>query len=208
MFGYEAYRRKVSKLKGKDYLWFGLFGQIMGAILIATAPHDPQSAPLISGELVLVLSTGVLIGGCTIYARYYRLNRAWAALGLFSVPGVLILTLLPLMKREKNRGAGFSVIFAQPYRRDVWRMDVRVTLDQSTGANIHEPITLQVPRGCNIGAAMKTLAGVIPELANGDLPEARFTINGSRATRRQELSHGDQITVTIPQQPAIATSRI
>ena len=41
MFGYQAERRRVSKLMGVDYLWFGLFGQIMGVLLIGAGPPEP-----------------------------------------------------------------------------------------------------------------------------------------------------------------------
>jgi hypothetical protein len=197
LFGYEAERRKMSKLKGTDYLLFGIFGQWMGGILIAVAPHGLATAPLISGELVVILSTGVLIGGCAMFARFHRLNRAWAMLGLFNLPGVLMLMLLTIQWRQGERGHGFSVIFAEPYRRDVWRMDVRVVLAENTGVSVREPIMVQLPRGCNVGTAMKTLAGVIPGLIDGDLPQANFTINGARASRRDELSHGDEMIVSI-----------
>jgi hypothetical protein len=206
LFGYEAERRKISKLKGTDYLRFGVFGQWMGGILIAAAPHTPLSAPLISGELVLILSTGVLIGGCAMFARFYRLSRAWALLGLFNILGILMLMLLTIQWRSGERGSGFSVIFAEPYRRDVWRMDVRVVLDENTGTGVREPIMLQLPRGCNVGMAMKTLAGVIPGLIDGDLPEANFSVNGIRAGRRDELSHGDEMVVSVNAAAAVHRS--
>ena len=92
-------------------------------------------------------------------------------------------------------------MFAEPYRRDVWRMDVRVTLDQSVGAAVREPIMLQLPRGANVGTAIKTLAGVIPELDTAQSQSERFAINGQPADRRAELSDGDELAVsaTIPE---------
>jgi len=197
MLGYRAERRKISKLMGIDYLCFGLFGQLMGALLIGTAPPDPASAPVVAGELALVLCTGVLIGGCAMYARYHGLSRFCALLGLLNLVGVLILILLPQLRRERARGQGFSVIFAEPYRRDIWRMDVRVRLDENLGTGVREPIMLQIPRGANVGTAMKTLAGVIPNLYEGDLPNAEFIVNGRPADRRAELSDGDEVTVNI-----------
>ncbi len=197
MFGYQAERRRISKLMGLDYLWFGLVGQIMGVLLIAAVPPEPSSAPVLAGELALVLSTGVLIGGCAIYARFHRLSRFCALLGLFNLAGVLILILLPLRGRQRERGTGFSVIFAEPYRRDVWRMDVRVQLDEKIAAGVREPIMLQLPRGASVGTAMKTLAGVIPNLFNGDLPNADFIVNGINTDRRAELSDGDEMIVKL-----------
>jgi hypothetical protein len=200
-FGYEADRRKRNKAMGKDYLWFGLFGQWMGLVLIVSAP-EPLSAPVFAGELALVLCTGVLIGGCAKFARYHQIWPGWAFLGLFNLAGVLALLVLCAPAVGEKRGKGFSVIFAEPYRRDVWRMDIRVVLDESTGAGVREPIMLQVPRGCNVGTALKTLAGVIPELADGDLPQARFTLNGQPVGRREELSNGDELTVSVQHQAA------
>jgi hypothetical protein len=197
MFGYRAERRKISKLMGVDYLQFGLFGQIMGIILICAGPPEPASAPVLAGELALVLSTGVLIGGCAMYARFHRLSRFWALLGFFNLAGVLILILLPPRRRQREGGAGFSVIFAEPYRRDVWRMDVRVQLDEKIGSGVREPIMLQLPRGASVGAAMKTLSGVIPNLSNGDLPNADFIVNGVNTDRRAELSDGDEMIVRL-----------
>jgi hypothetical protein len=56
---------------------------------------------------------------------------------------------------------------------------------------------LQVPRGANVGSAMKVLAGVIPGLAGGELPSAGYWINGVQADRRAELSDGDELVVRI-----------
>lgn len=195
MFGYQAERRRIAKLMGVDYLWFGLFGQFMGAMLMGAAP-DAMSAPMFAGEAGLVLSTGVLVGGCAMYARYHGLRRACALLGMLSVVGVVILTMLPARQKERKAGQGFSVIFAEPYRRDVWRMDVRVKLDEKIGTGVREPIMLQLPRGACVGNAMKTLAGVIPELQEGDLPGVEFAINGQRVDRKAELSNGDEVAVT------------
>jgi len=189
-------RRKFARSMGLDYLGAGLVGQAMGAVLTMAAWGTDDKTPAAIGNLLLVLGTGVLLGGCGIYARYHRLSRWWGLLGFFSVVGVLILLVLPLISRRRQYGQGFAVMFAEPYRRDVWRMDVRVTLDRSLGTAVREPILLQLPRGANVGTAMKTLAGVIPELDGGQLPAARFAINGQPADRRDELSHGDELAVS------------
>lgn len=194
MFGYD--RRKVARLMGLDYLAAGLIGQAMGALLSVSAWANADRIPWIAGSLLVVLGTGVLVAGCGIFARYHRLRARWGFLGLFSFVGVLFLLTVPSLSRGKRRGEGFDVMFAEPYRRDVWRMDVRVRLDRNLGTAVREPIMLQLPRGANVGTAMKTLAGAIPGLEHGDLPTARFEINGLRADRRAELSDGDELAVS------------
>ena len=201
MYGYRYERRRNARLKGMDYLWFGLVGQIAGFFLIA-APPVPASAPVIIGQFAVILFTGILVGGCGKYARYYGLSRWWGLLGLLSAVGVVILMLLPPRVGRPVDGDGFSVIFAEPYRRDVWRMDVRVVLDQSLGTDVREPIMLQLPRGANVGSAMKVLAGAIPGLFDGELPAASYTINGHPADRRTELSEEDELVVRVSAQSA------
>jgi len=199
-------RRTIARLKGRDYLWLGLVGQIAGFILVDAGPPDPTSAPVVAGEFALVLFTGILVAGCGKYARFYGLNRWWGLLGFLNVLGVLILILLPPRQGRQIDGAGFSVIFAEPYRRDVWRMDVRVILDQTVGTAVREPIMLQLPRGVNVGSAMKVLAGAIPGLFDGELPAARYSINGNPADRRVELSDGDELVVRVIAENTTATS--
>jgi hypothetical protein len=191
MLGYS--RRNVLREMGLDYISFGIMGQVLGMILLCAAPPDPRSTPVLTAELLLVLSTGVLVGGCGIYVRYHHLNRGWSLLGLLSLPGALFLIVRSL-RGTKRYGSGFSVLFAEPYRRDVWRMDVKVKLDESLGAGAIEPIMLQLPRGSNVGSAMKMLAGVIAGLHEGELP-AKFSINGQPVDRRTELSDGDELLV-------------
>ena len=196
MSGYEYQRRKIAKLKGEDYLILGIIGQIAGALLLHS-PSDASTPVGLAGQGVLILFTGLLVGGCTKYARYYAMPRLWALLGIFNIVGVLGLIVIRFANREKHRGPGFSVEFNEPYRRDVWRMDVRVKLDELIDPNVREPIMLQVPRGSNVGSAMKVLAGVIPGLLEGELPSAGFWINGVQADRRAELSDGDELVVRL-----------
>jgi hypothetical protein len=184
---------------GLDHLGAGLIGQAMGAVLTVSTWGASRSAPGEIGFAMLVMGTGVVLGGCGMFVRYHRLRRWWGLLGFFSIAGVAILLMVPLMspvERRKRSRQGFEVIFAEPYRRDVWRMDVRVTLDQSVGAAVREPIVLQLPRGANVGTAIKTLAGVIPELDTTQSPSERFAINGQPADRRAELSDGDELAVS------------
>jgi hypothetical protein len=202
MIGYRAERRKLARLMGMDYMAFGIFGQFVAVVLLLAVPFDPGSHVVITAEFAFVLCTGVIIGGCTMFAAFNRISRVWALLGLFNLPGTLILLLLPLRGRRRTVGPGFSVIFAEPYRRDVWRMDVRVQLDENIGTGVREPIMLQLPRGANIGTALKTLAGVIPNLFDGDLPNTAFIVNGRPADRRDELSDGDQMIVKLALPPA------
>jgi hypothetical protein len=206
-FADSDYRRKVRRLKGVDYLRFGIFGQIVGLVVavLALGIEAPQLEVL--GNLTLILSSGVLVGGCAKFARFHRLHGAWAVAGLFNLPGVLLLMGIPAIReRSKKRGAGFSVIFAQPYRRDVWRMDVRVRLDETTRVGVREPIMLQLPRGARVGTAMKTLADVIPGLSEHDVPGVRYTVNGQPVDRRVELSDSDELVVSIVPAGAAAAS--
>jgi len=197
-------RDRILKLMGLDYLAVGLVGQALGAVLMASAWGDSRSMAGEIGTFGAVLGTGVVLGGCAIFVRYHRLKRGWAFLGFFSIFGVAFLLIRPLIPLEPGRRKqrqGFDVMFADPYRRDVWRMDVRVILDPSVGTAVREPIMLQLPRGANVGTALKTLAGVIPELDTTPSPAERFVINGQPADRRAELSHGDELAVsaTVPE---------
>jgi hypothetical protein len=178
-----------------DYLVAGLVGQVFGAILIGIAGDIGQTTLGIMGCFLFVVGTGVLLGGCGTFARFHRLRRWAPCLGFLSIVGVSILLFIPLISFRRKSSAGFDVLFAEPYRRDVWRMDVRVIVDPSFGAAIHEPIMLQLPRGANVGTALKTLAGVIPELDLTQSPSERFTINAQPADRRSELSQGDELAI-------------
>jgi hypothetical protein len=203
MYADDDYRRRISKLRGIDYLWLGIVGQIAG-LLVIHSPEDLATTLGIAGQLILILFTGVLVGGCAKYVKYYRLSKGWALLGLFNLPGVLGLFIIRLIHREKRHGEGFGVIFAEPYKKHVWRMDIHVRLDETVGTSVHEPITLQLARGSNVGTAMKTLAGVIPGLHDGELPSAAYSINGQEADRRVELNDGDALLVRVipPSEPS------
>jgi hypothetical protein len=189
-------RKKLAKAKGIDYLVTGLIGQTFGAILAAIAGEIDRSALGVMGCFLFVMGTGVLLGGCGMFARFHRLSRWAPFLGLLSIVGVSILLTLPTVPNRRKYREGFGVMFAEPYRRDVWRMDVRVLLDQSIGAAVDEPIMLQLPRGANVGMALKTLAGVIPQLDLTQSPRERFTINAEPADRRSELSQGDELAIS------------
>jgi hypothetical protein len=198
MYADDAERQRVAKLKGWNYLGLGIIGQIAG-LLVIHSPDDLASPMGIAGQVILILFTGVLVGGCAKYAKFHRMGKGWALLGFFNAPGVFILLVIGWVRSlsKDGQGEGFSVIFAEPYRRHVWRMDVKVTLDETVGTRVHEPITLQLSRGSNVGMAMKTLAGVIPGLNDGELPNGAYLINGQEADRRMELSDGDELVVRV-----------
>jgi hypothetical protein len=196
MFADDEHRRRISKLRGMDYLWLGIVGQIAG-LLVIHAPEDMATPQGLAGQAILILFTGVLVGGCAKFVKFHKLPRWLALLGILNAPGVLVLFVVRLCHREKRHGEGFGVLFAEPYKRHVWRMDVRVRLDETVGTSVHEPITLQLARGSNVGTAMKTLAGVIAGLNDGELPDATYSINGHEADRRVELNDGDQLVVRV-----------
>jgi hypothetical protein len=206
VFGYD--RRRIARLQGLDYLGAGLVGQALGAILSVSGWGGPDRVPGVVGGLLLVLATGVLLGGCGIFTRYHRITPWWGLLGLLSFVGVLILLAIPLVPKRRKWGRGFGVMFAEPYRRDVWRMDVRVTLREKLAAAVGEPIMLQLPRGANVGTAMKTLADVIPELNGGYFAEVKFQINGESADRRSELNDGDELAISATNGAGGACERI
>ena len=198
MYADDAERKRIAKLKGWDYLGLGIIGQIAG-MLVIHSPEDLASPIGISGQVILILFTGVLCGGCAKYAKFHRMGKWWALVGLFNFLGVFVLLVVAWLRgwSKEGRGRGFSVIFAEPYKRDVWRMDVKVKLDETVGTRVHEPINLQLARGSNVGTAMKTLAGVIPGLNDGELPNGTYWINGQEANRRMELSDGDELVVSV-----------
>jgi hypothetical protein len=196
MYADDDERRRISKLQGMDYLGLGIIGQIAG-LLVIHSPEDMTSGTGLAGQAILILFTGVLVGGCAKFVKYHRMPKWLALLGVLNVPGVFVLLLVRAVRRDRKGGQGFGVIFAEPYRRHVWRMDVRVKLDDTVRTNVHEPIMLQLARGANVGTAMKTLADVIPGLNEGELPSATYSINGREADRREELNDGDELVVRV-----------
>jgi hypothetical protein len=201
MLGYHTHRRRNALNMGLDYLAFGLFGQFFSAILILLLCEGWAQPVTAVGMMSMIISTGVLVGGCAKFAKFHGLPSACGLLGMLSILGVLALVLIPPLLRGRPASEGFSVIFAEPYRRDVWRMEVRVKLNESIGAGVTEPIILQLPRGANIGTALKILAGVIPNLMDHELPDACFAVNGAVADRRGELSDGDEVIIS--RQPVV-----
>jgi len=194
LFGYAAQRRKNAKRMGVDCICVGLFGQVVAAGLLGFAQIDGGSQLGFVAAVVFTLATGVLVGGCSLYARYHGLNPVWGLLGFFNVAGFLALYCASLIGDGTPRGKGFAVIHAEPYRRDVWRMDIRVIVDPALKIGVSESIMLQVARGASVAAAIKTLAGALPRL-DEDPMSLRFAINGVPADRRDELCEGDELGI-------------
>ncbi len=150
--------------------------------------------------MILGLATACLIVGCSRYARYYRMNEAWALLGLASIPGVMVLAIVAGFKAGSARpslGGGFQVITADPYRKDVWRMDVYVLLDDSLGLGVFEPINMQLPRGANIKSAVFTLADAIPEI-RPLIGQAAYRLNGEEVDEKEDMTDQDVLVVHMP----------
>jgi hypothetical protein len=99
--------------------------------------------------------------------------------------------MIQLMSAEDTR-RGFAVMSAAPYRRDIWRMDVRVKLDAATG--IREPVLLQLPRGADVAAAVRSLASAIPSL-DASIRGGAYLLNGKTACLATDLSDGDELTI-------------
>jgi hypothetical protein len=143
--------------------------------------------------LLIALGTAVLVAGGGTYAVYHGRSRWWGLLGLLSLGGIIALLCLTV-GRGHSRRRGFSVIFAEPYRRDVWRMDVRVMVDASLGDCRTEPIMLQLPRGASVAAAVKALAPIFPSMGR-EPTDLRFLVNGQVAKATDDMSDGDALMI-------------
>jgi hypothetical protein len=195
LFGYAAQRRKNAKRMGVDSVYLGMFGQAIGAVLLALCYGDDHSPLNFVAAVVFTLATGVLVGGCSLYARHRGLSPIWGLLGFFNAPGFLAIYCACAIGDGTPRGKGFAVIQAAPYRRDVWRMDIRVVVDPELQIGVTEPIMLQVARGASVALAIKTLAGALPRL-DEDPISLRCAINGVPADRRDELCEGDELRIS------------
>ncbi|MDP9175345.1 MAG: hypothetical protein M3O30_16000 [Planctomycetota bacterium] len=173
-----------------NYITFGLMGQIAGALILPMMTFDHEPWGILMGNLLLVLGTSVLMVGCGIIATTRGRHQAWGLLGLLSIPGVGLLLCLRTPRR-KNKG-GFEVRYLAPYRRDVWKIDIRVRLDPSLGTGIAEPIVLQIARGANVAGAVKMLAGALPALRQ-NLADLAYQINGQCVTPAYELVDGNEL---------------
>jgi hypothetical protein len=176
-----------------DYIEVGLLGQCIGVVLLMVTIVCGQPALQLTSNLLIALGSAVLVAGCGAYAAYHGRSRWWGLLGLLGLGGIVVLMCLPSTRGGGNR-RGFAVVFAEPYRRDVWRMDVRVLLDATLAASKFEPIMLQLPRGASVAMAVKTLAPVVPSMRRqpGDL---KYLVNGQPAKPADEMSDGDELTI-------------
>ena len=178
---------------GLDYIEVGLLGQCIGVVLLMVTILDGRPALQLTSNLLIALGSAVLVAGCGAYAVYHGRGRWWGLLGLLGLGGIVVLMCLASNRVRRDR-RGFAVVFAEPYRRDVWRMDVRVRLDAPLAASQFEPIMLQLPRGASVATAVKMLAPVVPSLRRepGDL---KYLVNGQPARPADEMSDGDELTI-------------
>jgi hypothetical protein len=182
------YHRLTARRMGLDYIEVGLVGQGIGLVLLMFAIFDALPGLRLPGNVLMALGTAVLVAGCGAYAVYHGRSRWWGLLGLLSLGGIVALLCLTV-GRGHTRRRGFSVIFAEPYRRDVWRMDVRVNVDGQT-----EPIMLQLPRGASVAAAVKALAPILPSMRR-EPADLKFLVNGRAAKATDDMSDGDALTI-------------
>lgn len=99
--------------RGSDLIGLGLFSQITGtAALLGIAR---LSVPAFwFAWCAAVLGSVVLVIGCRRRVISKGYHWAWSVLGIFSVPGVLVLLSLPDRVANMQRGTGFSVIARGP----------------------------------------------------------------------------------------------
>jgi hypothetical protein len=185
---------RESRELGYDAIELGLFGQGLGLILVMSTIGTAANVAQWIGELSAVLGTALLVAGCGKHAVYQGRSKWWGLMGLLSLVGVIVVLTIGAIPRAHDLTGGFEVRYTEPYRRDVWRMDVRVRLDESVGAGVAEPIQLQVPRGASVSSAIKILAGPIPILKESML-DLKYEINGVAAKAVDELSDGDELLV-------------
>jgi len=138
----------------------------------------------------------VLVAGCGAFASYHGRSRWCGLLGLLSLAGVLVVLMMALPRIRLERRKGFDVIYAPPYRRDVWRMDVQVMLDDALQDKPTPPIMLQLPRGASIAAAVKTLEPIVPSLRR-EMSDFKFLLNGQPAKHNEDMSDGDELNISL-----------
>jgi molybdopterin converting factor small subunit len=187
------HRREALLHSGGGCIRFGLGGQFVGGLLLIIMVMDAGPWAILMADLVLILGTALVVIGCAILASSRGRSPWWGLLGLLSILGVMFVMFLERPRRKRNEG-GFEVRYLAPYRRDVWRMDLRVKLDASLGAGEFEPIVLQIARGATVSAAVKMLAGVVPALR---LQSAalQFQLNQHSAKPTDELHDGDELVI-------------
>jgi hypothetical protein len=187
------YHRLAARRMGLDYIEVGLVGQGIGVVLLGVMIMDNRPGLQLPANLLIALGSAVLVAGCGAYAAYHGRSRWWGLLGLLSLGGIVAVMCLANPHLRTGR-RGFAVIFAEPYRKDVWRMDVRVLVDSSLAGSRLEPIMLQLPRGANIASAVKTLAPVLAPLRR-EPADLKYLINGQPAKPTDEMTEGDELMI-------------
>lgn len=182
---------------GIDYIWAGVFGQGMGGWMLSGLFHQGRLGPTLAGIVVFVLGTAVLAGGFGKYAIYHHRTRWWGLLSILSLLGVMILFALSF---APNRGpgarGGFEVLYApNGPTKDIWKMNVRIRVDESLGAGTWEPFHMTLPRGMSVLLASKTLVNAVPALRDA-LDTATFLVNGREVRPIEDLDDGDEVVIT------------
>jgi hypothetical protein len=203
------YEKSEARRMGFDYIWAGVAGQIFGAVMLLAVRDQRSEGPIVTAIVVLMLGTAVLAGGFGKFAIYHGRSRWWGLMSLTSLVGVMFMFALVGVPKTRQSG-GFEVMYAPAMQKDVWRMDVRICVEESLGAGKWEPIQMQLPRGASVLSAAKTLAEAVPALG-GAIDTAIFRINGKPAKPADDLSEGDELTIAgdappteaVPTQPTV-----
>ena len=159
-----------------------------------------NEGPIVTAIVVLTLGTAVLAGGFGKFAIYHGRSRWWGLMSLTSLVGVMFMFAMVGVPKNRQSG-GFEVMYVLAMQKDVWRMDVRISVEESLGAGKWEPIQMQLPRGASVLSAAKTLAEAVPAL-NAAIDTAVFRVNGKPAKPVDDLSEGDELTIAGNPPPA------
>ena len=98
--------RALAKRRGTDFIDSGLFVQFAGALIMGAVQRIDVLAFWLGATLVL-LAVPLLVVGCARRSISKGQRPIYGALGLLSLPGVVLLWFLPDRNRAK---AGFDVV--------------------------------------------------------------------------------------------------
>lgn len=79
----------------------GLLFEVLGDFLHSHSWHGYHNNVSKVGQWVLILGAIMIVVGCFNYARRHGLNKWFAALGVLSLPGVLILVGIVRLKQRR-----------------------------------------------------------------------------------------------------------
>jgi hypothetical protein len=103
--------KTIAIRRGDDYVRAGLVGQVCGVFGILIPLEQLRMSVIWLGVVILVLATAVLVTGCIRHAVYKHYHwRVGVTLGLLSLPGVIVLHLLPDWRKRMMRRRGFDVV--------------------------------------------------------------------------------------------------